>query len=188
MLLLNLSTTFCGGRLQPGLLAGMCLLTLGGLGVGAQGQAKPVVAEAVRQGSCPSVVTARYVPGAALRLVNPGKAGEARKPLYMSFGAVGQGEGERITQALVTVRGMTEKGGVIPAGAVAASPMLERTFSVNVGANPAGLQSGTVWLTGFGGVGDVRVDSITYGSGRVWKAAADGGCHAHMGVVNTQAE
>lgn len=134
-------------------------------------------------------VTAKYVPGAALRPVRPASPGEARKPLHLSFGPAGAGDGERITQALVTVRGISEKGGVIPAGTVAAaSPWMERTLSLNVAANPAGLQSGTVWLTGFGGVGDVRIDSITYANGSVWKATARQSCHASTGLTPAQGQ
>ncbi|HEY8998126.1 MAG TPA: hypothetical protein VIM60_09515 [Edaphobacter sp.] len=184
MRFLNLSTAFSSTELHR-----VAVLAVGLFGVSAYGQSQKVVAEAVPAGACPTTVTAKYVPGAALRLVNPGSPGEARKPLQLSFGPAGEKDSERITQALVTVRGISEKGGVIPARTTAAaSPWVERTFSLNVGVNPAGLQSGTLWLTGFGGVGDVRIDSITYANGRVWKATAQQSCHAHTGMVLAQAK
>jgi hypothetical protein len=184
MRFLNLSTKISLNRLQCGVaLATMCVATMA-----AQAQTQPVVAQASQGRDCPMMVTARYVPGAALRPVNPGTPGEARKPLNLSFGPASTVATERITQAQVTVRGMTEKGGVIPAGTAPGSPLLERNFSVNVAANAAGLQSGTVWLTGFGGVGDVRIDSITYGNGRVWKLESSQSCHALTGGVMNAAE
>ncbi len=185
MRFLNLSTAYSSTELQR--VAVLAAMGLSAMSV--SGQSQKVVAEALPAGACPTTVTAKYVPGAALRPVNPGSPGEARKPLQLSFGPAGETDGERITQALVTVRGISEKGGVIPAGTSAAtSPWVERTLSLNVAANPAGLQSGTVWLTGFGGVGDVRIDSITYANGRVWKATVQQSCHAHTGMVLAQAK
>lgn len=183
MRFLNLSTAFSTGLQRVALLSAVGLSA-----VSVSGQSQKVVAEAMPVGACPMTVTAKYVPGAALRPVNPGSPGEARKPLHLSFGPAGDANG-RITQALVTVRGISEKGGVIPAGtSAAASPWVERTLSLNVAVNPAGLQSGTVWLTGFGGVGDVRIDSITYANGLVWKAASKQSCHALTGGVMRSGE
>ncbi|MDE1175918.1 MAG: hypothetical protein PW789_04860 [Edaphobacter sp.] len=132
--------------------------------------------------ACPVAVMAKYVPSAALRLVQPGVPGEARKPLYVTFG-MAMAPQKTVVSARLVVRGMTEQGGVMPAGVSAKSPWLERTMAVNVAKNAAGVQSGTVWLTGFGAVSDVRVDSITYASGEVWKPSADESCHARTSAT-----
>jgi hypothetical protein len=152
----------------------------GVLGVGGQMFGQAVAHDAPGR-DCPVMVTARYVPGAALRPVQPAAGGAEWKPLHLSFGVAGSAEGEKITGALITVRGMTEKGGVIPAGVATGSPWLEKTLTVKVGANAAGLLSSTAWLNGFGGVSDVRVDSITYGNGRVWRPSGTESCHARTG-------
>ena len=189
MRFLNLSTAFSSTGLQRVTVLAAMGLAVGLSGAPVLGQSQKVVAEAVPVGRCPTTVTAKYVPGAALRPVNPGSPGEARKLLHLSFGPAGTADGERITQALVTVRGISEKGGVIPAATTAAtSPWVERTFSLNVGVNPAGLQSGTVWLSGFGGVSDVRIDSITYANRKVWRSTAQQSCHAYTGMVLAQAK
>jgi hypothetical protein len=149
------------------------------------GQSQTVVAHAISSAGCPVAVTARYVPGATVRPVVPGGSAEARQPLHVSFGALGAGQELKILRAQITVRGISEKGGVIPAGVGVGSPWLERTFTVNVAANAAGVLSSTVWLTGFGGVSDVRVDSMTYANGTVWNSSAEASCHAATGRILT---
>jgi hypothetical protein len=137
------------------------------------------------------MVTAKYVPDAVIRPVGPVESSAARRPLHVTFGTmthssfadVTPGQSLEVSEARITVRGMTEKGGVIPAGVAAGSPWQEKTFTVNVTKNPAGVLSSTVWLTGFGSVGDVRVDSLTFSDGKTWKATASESCHATTGSV-----
>lgn len=153
------------------------------------GQAQPVVArDAPVSVGCPVVVTAKYVPDAALRPVQPTVGGVERQPLHVSFGPLGPKQDLKIVHAQVTVRGISEKGGVIPAGVSAESPWLEKTFPVNVATNAAGVLSGTVWLSGFGAVSYVSVDSITYANGTVWNASAEERCHASTGRILTSSK
>jgi hypothetical protein len=148
------------------------------------GQAQSVVArEAPVSAGCPVVVTAKYVPGATIRPVQPDAGGVERQPLHVSFGPLAAKQELKIEHAQVTVRGMTEKGGVIPAGVSASSPWLQKTFTVDVAMNAAGVLSSTVWLSGFGSVSDVRVDSITYANGTVWNVSAEEKCHAPTGAL-----
>jgi len=157
-------------------------------------QTKPVVAQITPAVGCPVMVTAKYVPGAAIRPVGPPTDTSSRQPLHVSFGSVTQGSFGNIDpgatlevrEARVRVRGITEKGGVIPAGVTApSSPWLEKTFTVNVTRNAAGVLTSTIWLTGYGAVSDVRVDGLTFADGKTWKPAPQESCHAATGTVLT---
>lgn len=157
------------------------------------GQSQPVVAHATNSSSCPVMVTAKYVPGATVRPVVPG-GGNARQPLHVTFGTLVKepryglnfpSPGIEVREARISVRGISEKGGVIPAGVAAGSPSpwLEKTFTVDVAANAAGVLSATIWLSGYGAVSDVRVDSMTYADGKTWKASEQETCHASTGTI-----
>jgi hypothetical protein len=146
-----------------------------------------VVAQAQSNASCPVAVMAKYLPDARVVLVGPASKGDSREPLHMSFGMKSSVKDKVVVQATVTVRGMSEKGGVVPANATS-SPWLVQTYTVNVGTNAAGVQSGTVWLNGYGGISDVRIDSIRYANGVEWKPAADESCHALTGTVLTSSK
>ena len=150
-------------------------------------QTQNVVAYATRSTACPVAVMAKYIPDARIVLVGPAAKGDARQPLQLSFGMKAEGDEKPVAQATVTVRGISEKGGVIPAEAKS-SPWLVQTFTVNVGTNAAGVQSGTVWLNGYGGVSEVRIDSIRYANGAVWKPDANESCHASTGSVMTSSK
>jgi hypothetical protein len=157
------------------------------------GQSQPVVASAANNSGCPVMVTAKYVPGATVRPVVPG-GGNARQPLHVTFGTLVKepryglnfpGPAIEVREARISVRGISEKGGVIPAGVAAGSPSpwLEKTFTVDVAANAAGVLSATIWLSGYGAVSDVRVDSMTYADGKTWKASEQETCHASTGTI-----
>jgi hypothetical protein len=155
---------------------------------GAQVQATPSAA------GCPVMVTAKYIPGAALRPVNPATNGPSRQPLHlsfgttaqMSFGSVLQGVPLDVREVQVRVRGITEKGGVIPVETTAfPSPWLEKTFTVNVNRNSAGVLTSTIWLTGYGAVSGVRIDTMTFADGKTWKADAQQSCHVSTGTLQT---
>jgi hypothetical protein len=158
------------------LLLGTCSLTTAGFG---QAQEEP------RNTGCPVLVSAKYVPDAAIRPVRPEPGSVVRQPLHITFGEVAHGQDLKILHAQITVRGITEKGGVIPVGSVQSpqSPWVEKAFTVDVARNPAGILASTIWLTGFGGVSDVRVDSITYANGTVWNASENKICRASTGTV-----
>jgi len=177
---------------------------LGGLSLSAMGlttmclaQSQPVVAHATQPSSCPVMVTAKYVPGAALRPVAPAADSVSRQPLHLTFGTLTKepryglnlpGPPTEVREAKVTVRGITEKGGLIPAGVSSSSPLLQKTFTISVTRNPAGVLTSTIWLTGFGGVSDVSVDALTYADGTAWRPTATESCHVTTGSVLTSSK
>lgn len=118
-----------------------------------------------------------------------------RRALHLSFGPAPAPGEEAITSASFTVSGIDERGGILLTSTSApvatqardagkpGSPMIEHSYTIRVAANPAGLQSGIAWLTGFGGIRQVRIDSLTYSSGRTWSPKANSTCEAYTGSV-----
>jgi hypothetical protein len=183
-------------RRLAGRVIGLGVLFIHAVAVG-YGQAHGVLVQKqlYPDSGCPMVIKATYVPAARFLLVDPVAPGEQRWPLHVDFETR---KGWIVVGALITVSGVSVEGSILPLKAEESmgssekkpasrpGPWLVQTFTIHTSASPQGM-SGTVWLTGFGGIESVRVDSIYInGSGHsspasVWVPPEKGACYAQKG-------
>ena len=92
----------------------------------------------------------------------------------------------RIVHAQVSIRGIsTEGGAIIPASTDQASPWIVKTFDTNVTEDSKGNGTATVWLSHFGGIDQVRLNSLTYDDGSTWHSSAQKTCYAVSSALLT---